>query len=269
MQFYGIKPASFNALAPFEKQILSSSKSCELKVQFLRPYCIIFLDQLILNEKEKNFKIHSTYREANQYLKQTGFKHLHKSAKCMVRDYPESDIIKLNKYIKRDIQSDEIVVNWIDSNINKYINKEDHLTKKITQNIYEIINNGLIHGNNKNGISMAGQFYPKKHYFEIAFYDRGIGIPTLVKKVRKNLSFANDADYIEWAMKKGNSTNKLSSANGLGLHFLSNFIMENQGHLQIISGNGYFCINDSAELTKETIKNFIKGTIVNIRVNYN
>lgn len=269
MQFYGITPASFNALVPFEKQILKSNNLCELKVKFLRPYGVIFLDQLILNEKGHNFKIHSSYCDANQYLKQIGFKHLHKNAKCMDKDFPEIDIIKINKYVKKDIQSDEKVVKWINSNINKYIKADSHLTKKITENIYEIINNGLVHGNNKNGISMAGQFYPLKNYFEIAFYDRGIGIPHLVKRERNNLSFANDSDYIEWAMKRGNSTSKLSSANGLGLHFLSNFIKENQGYLQIISGNGYFCIDESNNHTKDTIKNFIKGTIVNIRVNYN
>lgn len=269
MQYYGIAPASFNALVPFEKQILKSDNLCELKVKFLRPYGVIFLEQLILTEKRQNFKIHSTYCEANQYLKQTGFKHLHKNAKCMDKDFPESDIIRLNKYVKQDIQSDEKVVKWINTNINKYIKTGEKLTKKITENIYEIINNGLVHGNNKNGISMAGQFYPIKSYFEIAFYDRGIGIPQLVKRECKKLSFTKDADYIEWAMQKGTSTNKISSANGLGLHFLSNFIKENQGHLQIISGNGYFCIDESDNHTKETIKNFIKGTIVNIRVNYN
>lgn len=268
MQFYGITPASFNALVPFEKQILKRNSFCELKVKFLRPYGVIFLDQLILNEKDANFKIHSTYCEANQYLKQIGFKHLHKNAKCMDNDFPETDIIKLNKYVKNDIQSDEKVVKWIKSNIIKYIKTDRRLTKKITENIYEIINNGLVHGNNKNGISMAGQFYPLMNYFEIAFYDRGIGIPELVKRERGKLTFTMDADYIEWAMQKGTSTNKISSANGLGLHFLSNFIKENRGHLQIISGNGYFCIDEFDNHTKETIKNFIKGTIVNIRVNY-
>jgi len=269
LQYYGIAPASFNALVTFEKQILKSDNLCELKVQFLRPYCIIFLDQLILTEKGVNFKIHSTYCDANQYLKQTGFKHLHKSAKCMEKDFPESDIIKLNKYIKKDFPLDEKVVKWIKSNIIKYIKTDGHLTKKITENIYEIINNGLVHGNNKNGISMAGQFYPLKNYFEIAFYDRGVGIPQLVKKEIKDLSLANDVDYIEWAMRKGTSTNKLTKASGLGLHFLSNFIKQNKGYLQIISGNGYFCIDEFDNHTKETIKNFIQGTIVNIRVNYN
>lgn len=269
MLYYSIDPKSFNALAHFEKQILRSKNICELKVKFLRPYCVVFLDQIIINEKNEDFRIYSTYKEANKYLKQIKLKNLCDNAQCTEQDFPETSMIRLIKYNGKETNLDVTAANWISDNILKFINTGELLSKKITENIWEIINNGLVHGGNANGISIAGQFYPLKKYFEIAFYDRGIGIPGLIRKCIKNINFENDSSCIEWAMEKGHSTDDVSNASGLGLYYLREFIKGNNGHLPIISGNGYFCIDKSNDHIKETINNFIKGTIVNIRINYN
>ena len=268
MLYYNISAKSFNALAQIEKAIIKSKNECELKVKFLRPYCVTFLEQIILNEKSSEFKIFSKYKEANQYLKQINFDYLSSRAEFPQEKFPDSEIIKIKKYLNDNPDLDDEASECIDTNILEYIGKENPLANKITQNIWEIIDNGLIHGKNKNGVSIAGQFYPQKEYFEVAIYDRGIGIPNLVRREIKNIRFENDYECIDWAFGRGHSTGDLAIANGLGLYFLKNFIRVNNGNLQIISGNGYICIGNSDVSDKREIKNFLKGTLVNIRINY-
>jgi len=221
--YYGINSKSFNALSHLEKPITKNKDFCKLKVEFLRPYCVVFLEQVILNEKNIDFKICSKYKTTNQYLKQIHFNYLYQDSEFSNTEFPESDMIKLIKFTNNESNLDEKVSGWIEYNITKYINNDSYLTKKIIENFWEITNNGLVHGNNENGVSIAGQFYPLKKYFEIAFYDRGIGIPAMVRENINTLTDKNDDE----------------------------------------------CIDNTYGYSTSIIRNNIKGTLVNVRINYN
>lgn len=269
MQFYGITPQSYGQLGVHGKQIKNSKETGVIKVNFLRPYCIAYLDQIILKYKNKDFKLKSTYKEANQYLKQCGFEFLAETTEICDK-FPDEYIIKIQRFNKYYHKLDEIVEKWIEINIIKYISNIDKkLEKNIIENIWEIIFNGIIHGNCDGGITVCGQFYPKMKYFEVAFYDCGIGIPNLIKSSNIIKNNYLDYEYIEWALKKGTTTKPSEITGGLGLYCLKNFIMFNFGVLQIISGNGYYEYKGKDTIQKTQIKNFLEGTLVNIRVNYN
>jgi hypothetical protein len=76
----------------------------------------------------------------------------------------------------------------------------------------------------------------------------------------------NDAECIDWAVQKGNSTRPRNEPSGLGLHLLRQFLSLNQGVFQIVSGNGYYGQHANNQPTICTLKSSIKGTLVNIRV---
>ena len=74
-----------------------------------------------------------------------------------------------------------------------------------------------------------------------------------------------DADCIEWAMERGNSTLSIPDC-GLGLYLLREFLRMNRGAFQIVAGNGYFGNMDETSDIKHTLRNSIDGTVVNIRI---
>lgn len=269
MTFQSIDPKSITTLPRFKKE-LEKSKGEYLysRLKFMRPYCVSYLDQLFLIIQEKsNILFLPQDRKVHKYLYQCGFEHLY--GECPdVAEFEESNIIKRTRFIGTEAEVEEKAVDWIKTKIFPFIPAlSSELNKKIVRNIWEIIQNALIHSDNKYGISVCGQFYPNRNYFEVAFSDFGTGIPQKVSTFMKQKKFNNDCDYIEWSLQKGNSTLGKPNA-GLGLYFLREFIRINQGNFQIISGNGFFGhINAPAE-EKISLTDSIDGTLVNMRINY-
>ncbi|MBI3193657.1 MAG: hypothetical protein HYZ34_04200, partial [Ignavibacteriae bacterium] len=161
------------------------------------------------------------------------------------------------------------VVLWITNDVLHFLPKlEKKLKKEIVENLWEIVHNGILHGEGEFGVSACGQFYPQMGYVEIAFYDSGHGIPMVVKQHGALPQISTDSDCIVWAIEKGHSTRPLSESSGLGLHLLRKFITVNGGIFQIASGNGYFSKNGHEEPSVHALRNSIDGTLVNIRVVY-
>lgn len=269
MILFGITPGSFGQLGIFEKQIKQCSENiATIKVKFLRPYCIAYLHQILINELFENpeKRLHSTYPIANQYLKQCGFDFLPENVICE-NNFPQEHIIKLYLLNAGSINEDEKITNWIELNILRFLPKlNPALKKKIVKNLWEIISNSLLHSESKSGVSICGQFYPQKGYFELAFCDNGLGIANVVKShdyIKKS-----DEDYkcIIWATQEGTSTKPQNISGGLGLYILKEFIKLNKGALQIISGNGYFGNTEGINPVPNRLKNYISGTIVNLRI---
>lgn len=82
---------------------------------------------------------------------------------------------------------------------------------------------------------MCGQVFPNKNHLAFSIADNGITIPTNIKD-HLSLGFTNDAEYIDWATKEGNST-KNSSASGLGLFDIKDS-MSKIGKFVILSNTG-------------------------------
>ncbi|MDP1676381.1 MAG: hypothetical protein Q8L88_05890 [Bacteroidota bacterium] len=268
MRYFGINPKSFGQLAVFKKQIEQNKTDLKiLKVEFLRPYCIAYLDQILQTyNKEKQLFIGSIYPKANQYLKQVGFEFVHSNSKGC-ESFKQEEIICVKRFTGSLIEVEEQVVHWILNDIIPFLPTfEDNLRKKIVKNLWEIINNGLSHGEGEFGVSACGQFYPLKGYFEVAFYDSGHGIPTLTRNYLKDKAPASDSECITWAVQEGNSTRPFEESAGMGLHLLRRFLTVNHGTFQIASGVGYYA--DDSVIPAVKLKNYIDGTLVNIRVIY-
>ena len=273
MLYYGIKPESLGQLGVLGRHLSGCEESIvKLKVRFLRPYGVVYLDQMMLHEKTKGKRRHllSTYPTVNQYLKQSGFKHLHPDAQCE-ESFPQENIIKVKRFKGNDLRVETDVVKWLKKEVIPCLpalSREVH--KQIVQNLWEIVHNGLKHGQGIHGVSGAGQFYPLKGYFEAAFYDRGYGIPSRVRDFGAMGDERPDSECISWALEEGHSTEPVGQSSGLGLHLLRQFLMLNGGLLQIVSGNGYLHHSggDSSPIHTETMRNSIDGTLVNIRVIY-
>lgn len=267
-EYYSIDPKSFGQIANLKKKVKqSSSKSVKLNARFFRPYCVVYLDQVLCSiNKEKDKSVFSKDPNLNSYLNQCGFEFLHSSAE-LGELFPSENIIRLIRFIDSTNWTEE-VTKWLEDIVLKYIqNCSKPLRKKIVESLWEIVNNGFTHGQSEFGLSCCGQYYPQKKYFEIAFYDSGYGLANRVWDFTGEGRFLNnDSDCIEWAMQKGNSTSRTPDA-GLGLYLLREFLKVNQGAFQIIAGDGYFGNMEDEIETKHTIKNSIEGTLVNIRIN--
>ncbi|MBU0559951.1 MAG: hypothetical protein KJ799_03800 [Bacteroidetes bacterium] len=267
-EYYSIDPKSLGQLANLKKIIdMSKQDSIGLKARFFRPYCVAYLNQVLwtINEKRK-VKVFSIDSNLNSYLKQSGFEFLSQEAQ-FGELFPQENIITIRRF-KDAKDLDSKVIKWLENIVYKFIpNCSQQLRKKIVQSLWEILNNGFTHGKSKYGISSCGQYYPKKKYFEIAFYDSGYGLANRVWDYKSGkLELLNDSDCIEWAAQKGNSTLQNPDA-GLGLFLLREFLKVNQGAFQIIAGKGYFGNMEEEIDIKHTLRNSIDGTLVNIRVN--
>lgn len=271
MLYYGISPESFGQLGVWARQIRDCKDlKVEIKTKFVRPYCIAYLDQVVLQELEnKTFSIASTYPEVNRYLAQASFEHLSPKTK-LARAFPAKEIIAMKRFKGEPKEVAPPVVQWLEEMVKPFLPEHSpKLWKKVVENYWEIVHNGLKHGQGKFGVTTCGQFYPIMGYLEVAFFDAGHGIPKLVKEFLKLADhMINDCECINWAVQQGNSTCPLEESAGLGLHLLREFLRLNGGVFQIISGNGYFGQNSQEEPTILTLKNSIGGTLVNIRVVY-
>ncbi|MFA5834638.1 MAG: hypothetical protein WDA22_14255 [Bacteroidota bacterium] len=265
---FSINHQSFGQLALFKKQIEQCKRELFIaKVNFLRPYCVVYLDQLLLlQNKQKKIQFQSIYDGANQYLKQVGFEFIHPNSKGC-DSFNQTEIICLKRFSGTLSVIEEQVVQWILNDIVPFLPTiEEKLRKKIVKNLWEIVNNGLSHGEGEFGVSACGQFYPLKGYFEVAFYDSGYGIPTLTRNYLKDKAPASDSECITWAVQEGNSTRPFEESAGMGLHLLRRFLTVNHGTFQIASGVGYYADDSVTPAVK--LRNYIDGTLVNIRVIY-
>ena len=269
MRFFGIAPKSFGQLGVYEKQVCArSTDNVVIKAGFLRPYCVAYLDQLVRQYRNHTpLTLASSYSAVNRYLQQSGFEFM--PPVCELGDpFPEEKIVPIQRFSGGLDAVESEVVGWLDTVVKPLLPAHTtQLWKKINANYWEIIQNGIVHGNCVHGVSTCGQVYPEKGYMELAFHDIGYGIPGRVKDYFNNADeIRDDHKCIAWAVEMGNSTRPAGESAGLGLHFLREFLRLNKGVFQVISGNGYFgeCEGNPAETT--TLKNSVRGTLVNIRI---
>lgn len=141
-----------------------------------------------------------------------------------------------------------------------------NLKRALMRCVLEIFNNSVIHSNSRHGIFSCGQFYPQLHKLRLTITDVGDGI---LPKVRNHLNdkTITAQEAISWAMVRGNTT-KIDVPGGLGLGLLMKFIEINEGHIQIISGNGYWSFT-KGNTNVSKILSPIMGTSVSITISTN
>ncbi|MEE9432520.1 MAG: ATP-binding protein [Melioribacteraceae bacterium] len=264
--FYNITPNSIESITKIKTDLIKCKyEYLSSTMEFIRPYVVVYLDQLFRNNKlSKDIKFLPIARKTHKYLHQIGCNFLR--GHCPdYPDYNEEIMIKLKYFSGSETDIEEETISWINENIYPLLQLNDkELKRNIMSNIWEIIQNSLTHSENSNGISVCGQLYPKKKYFELALYDFGIGIPNKIKSTKLKLK---ESEYIKWSMGRGNSTKNIPNA-GMGLYFLRKFIKMNSGYFQVISNNEFFGHIHSTNEETTNIKSFFDGTLINLRINY-
>lgn len=142
------------------------------------------------------------------------------------------------------------------------------LKEKIQESIIELYTNIIQHGESE-FVSTCGQFFPKNK--KLIFSIGNLG-NTFFEKISKKTGIIQESECIEWALEESNSTKDIPG--GIGLYTFREFIKSNRGHIQIISGKGFY-----EEFYSEQIQDFKKnkkklsyklpGTIVTLIINLN
>ena len=264
-----ISPNSIETVTKIKADLIScNDKYLFSNIEFIRPYVVVYLDQLFRNNNlSKDIRFLPGKRKTHKYLHQIGCNFLYGHSP-KIQDFNEDNMIKLKYFNGTEDDVEEQTINWIKKNIYPLLQlNNEKLKKNIMRNIWEIIQNSLTHSESSNGISVCGQLYPKKKYFELAFYDFGIGIPNKIKKKFGTKLNLKETEYIKWAMGKGNSTQNKANA-GMGLFFLRNFIKINSGYFQVISNNEFFGHIYSSDEEAIKMDSFFDGVLINLRINY-
>lgn len=136
--------------------------------------------------------------------------------------------------------------------------------KSLKTTLNEVFTNVDFHANSDK-VYTCGQYYHQNQNVAFTISDCG---KTIGANVRKFLGgHLNDLKSIEWALIEDNSTKGITNndeeAGGIGLYILKEFIYNNKGILQIVSGDGFYELNNQNVYTKNLDFHF-PGTVVNI-----
>lgn len=131
---------------------------------------------------------------------------------------------------------------------------------RIIEAIYEIFANAQIHSGSEY-IYTCGQFYPRRNSINFTIVDVGVGFKHKINnRFNKNLS---SEEAIAWAVEDSHTT-KTNVSGGLGLAILKEFVVMNNGKMQIISGDGFYQVTQN-EIKSKTFEGEFPGTIVNLQ----
>ncbi len=138
------------------------------------------------------------------------------------------------------------------------------LSRSFKESTLELCNNAKDHAESEIGIFVCGQYFPRKQRLDFCIADAGIGIRRrILKDLRKKMT---SEQAIQWALADGNTTRQGRSPGGLGLNLIREFIVMNQGHIQIVSDDGYWELSPKGETLKRLDASF-PGTVINIEIN--
>lgn len=133
---------------------------------------------------------------------------------------------------------------------------------------HEIITNVYDHSIFDNGF-VIGQYWPKLNATDYCFMDNGISIPGSFKKA--GISFKNDCDAIIQAINGVSTKDKDEFiGRGTGLNTVVNIVTQGaRGIVLIASGNGVLEITKNNIVAKKIPDDYLKGTLVSLRVKSN
>lgn len=231
---------------------------------FLRQNGVAFLGGLIRLIRSKGYKVNiewSTLKSGvRANLEQNGFVHKFDSqgnAPWQGNSVPYREDLKENEKSYLEYLKNQ----WLGRG---WLNVSPSLRNAIVGNVWEIYINSFDHGHSPVGLITCGQMYPSFQTLKLTLVDFGEGIPNSVRNFKKNKDI-DASDAMEWAFKRGNTT-KLGenhTPRGLGLDLLKNFVILNDGELEIFSHEGYTYINKVKEIHKK-IDYYFGGTLVTI-----
>ena len=145
-----------------------------------------------------------------------------------------------------------------------WVHISDQLKNAIRGRVWEIYANSFEHGGSPLGVFTCGQHYPRRAELSLCVVDLGVGIPHRVRSFLKR-PLLPAIDALRWAFRPGNSTRERAGiSRGLGLDILSEFVMKNDGHLDVYSDGGVARVT-RAGLSFLRHEARFRGTLVDIR----
>jgi len=139
------------------------------------------------------------------------------------------------------------------------------LEKAFRRSIFEIFQNCVSHSASDRGVFVCGQFYPYGGRLDLTISDVGIGIRTNVRRFFRNNNLSS-IDAIKWALKEGSTTKTGELPGGMGLKLLKDFIVHNNGKIQIVSRQGFYQLAKGKEVYQKLGYDF-PGTTINLEIN--
>jgi hypothetical protein len=117
---------------------------------------------------------------------------------------------------------------------------EEPMRAKIADDLLEIFCNAHHHADTSYPFFVSGQYYPQKKCLTFTLVDLGKGfLPRIAQAT--NGAIANDLDAIKWALEGNSSKVALDNTpGGLGIRPIYEYCRNNNGILQIATGNGYW-----------------------------
>ena len=169
-----------------------------------------------------------------------------------------------------DVTKPDEFIEYIQTDLMNHrgLNLSDEETEKILYCFVEIFSNIELHSKTEEPFFACGQYFPENGLLKFSIVDIGNGfLPAISAKTNQEINTAYDS--ILWALKKRNTT-KLNAPGGLGLTDLRDHFDQNNGQMQIITGDAFW----STEFDKKTVKyqSFPKqccGTMINLLFSYN
>ncbi|PZR24442.1 MAG: hypothetical protein DI539_00250 [Flavobacterium psychrophilum] len=169
-----------------------------------------------------------------------------------------------------DVAKPDEFIEYIQNDLMSHrgLNLSEEETEKILYCFVEIFSNIELHSKTDEPFFACGQYFPENGVLKFSIVDIGNGfLPAISAKTNQEINTAYDS--IIWALKEKNTT-KLNAPGGLGLTDLRDYFNQNNGQMQIITGDAFW----STEFDKTTIKyqNFPKqccGTMINLLFSYN
>ncbi len=141
----------------------------------------------------------------------------------------------------------------------EFPNMSDAVHEKISESIQEMFINAQMHSETE-FIYTCGQFFPRDNKLNFTIADTGIGF---AKRIEKDFGMAIDScSAIKWAMIDGNTTKKGVSG-GLGLALLKEFISQNNGKIQIISGDAFYEFSHQKEVIQK-LGYYFDGAVISM-----
>lgn len=146
-----------------------------------------------------------------------------------------------------------------------WVHISKNLRDLIVGKVLEIFVNSFEHSQSNIGVFSCGQHFPRLNQLILTVVDFGVGIPTNVRGFLNKPTF-EAKKAIEWAFESGNSTKSNDQiGRGLGLDLLKDFVVKNQGCMEVFSHDGYARITSERE-TYVQRSAFFEGTLISIKL---
>jgi len=149
----------------------------------------------------------------------------------------------------------------------EWIHISPDLSDFIISNVLELYMNAFEHSGSPIGVFSCGQHYPSCNELILTIIDFGIGIPGSVRGYYVGECHNNDVSderALEMAFESGFSSNPESYPRGLGLNLLKEFVLKNNGTLDVYTNKAHALIRNGCESYEKWSPSF-DGTAINIR----